>query len=401
MKLQRFIAASNQKVIEKIQKTLGLDALIYSTRNVPGGIEMLAAVPDDDNEQDMRLQNTHFYSDDLADQEMGFNNGGSLDAVLLQKLQAQLRLIDENLKQIHKQVSIPAIYDTNMMDDERLFKRNWLYCYLNKLGFRGKFCQTFSNYYFKVRKISDNLSESSIKTVLAKYLKVQETEIIDERNICALVGPTGIGKTTTIAKMAKRFIDKFGNQGLGLITTDYNDIICKNQLYYYSQLFDVQLEYANEERDLQLALDNMRDKRLILIDTHGVSQRDSANVNALISLIEGQQERISTYLTLPCNIQEPILDEIARSFKHLVLQGAILTKEDECISMASALSVCMNYKLPITYICHGQDIDEDITCANAKDILRHIFDESGSNKNFAEENLFSKNQSVQDYTPAN
>ncbi len=400
MKLQRFIAASNQKVMEKIQKALGLDALIYSTRSVPGGIEMLAAVSDD-NEQHAGMQNAHFYSDNSADNEIDFSSGGSLDALLLQKLQSQLRLIDENLKQIHKQVTIPAIYDTNMMDDERLFKKNWLHCYLNKLGFRGKFCQTFSNHYFKVRKITDNLSESSIKNVLAKYLKVQETEMIDERNICALVGPTGIGKTTTIAKIAKRFIDKFDNQSLGLITTDYNDIICKNQLHYYSQLFDVQLEYANEERDLQLALDSMRDKRLILIDTHGVSQRDSANVSALISLIESQREKISTYLTLPCNIQEPILDEIARAFKQLALQGAILTKEDECISMASALSVCMNYKLPITYICNGQDIDEDIASANARDILHHIFDESVSNKNFAEENLFSKKQPVQDYSPVN
>jgi flagellar biosynthesis protein FlhF len=265
------------------------------------------------------------------------------------------------------------------------------------LGFRGKFCQKFVNHYLKSGDLIDHINDENIKSALVKYIEFSEAEFIDERNICALIGPTGVGKTTTIAKLAKRYISRYGEKSLGFITTDYSDLVGKNQLVYYSKLLNVDLEYVNDPKDLEMILGYMKKKKLILIDTHGVSQRDNSNLQPLLELLESQGDKISSYITLPCNVQEPILDEIARAFSSTTLSGCILTKQDESISMAPVLSVSMNYKLNIAYICNGQDINTDIECANPDKILHHIINESTDMKNFTEENLFKNIKRLTNY----
>lgn len=368
MKLQRFIAANIQKAMDKIHTAFGPDALIYSTRSVEGGIEILASHPQENEIQD----------------EISEHN---VEPTAIEKLNSRLQMIDANLQNLSKYINSRSIYDFHLVDDEQAIKRNLLYYYLNKLGFRGKFCQKFINNYLKSKKFSDNINEENIKTMLVKHVKFSEKEFIDERNICALLGPTGAGKTTTIAKLAKRFINRYGESALGLITTDYSDLIGKNQLVYYSKLFGVDLEYVNDQQDLAMVLNYMKKKKLVLIDTHGVSQRDDSSVEPLRSLIESQGDRLSSYIVLPCNVQEQVLDEIARSFSNTTLNGCILTKQDESISMAPALSVSMNYKMPIAYVCNGQDINEDIESASPEKMLNQIVNESTDMKNITEEHL--------------
>jgi flagellar biosynthesis protein FlhF len=369
MKLQRFIAANIQKAIDKIHNAFGPHALIHSTRSVEDGIEILASEPQEENE----------IVDDMAQNEV------ELSAI--EKLNSKLQMIDTNLQNLSKYINSRSIYDFHLVDDEQAIKRNLLYYHLNKLGFRGKFCQKFITYYLKNKKLSENINEENIKGALLKHVKFSEKEFIDERNIAVLLGPTGAGKTTTIAKLAKRYITRYGEDSLGLITTDYSDLIGKNQLVYYSKLFNVDLEYVNDKHDLNMVLSYMKKKKLVLIDTHGVSQRDDFIVEPLRNLIESQGGKISSYIVLPCNIQEPILDEIARSFSTTTLKGCILTKQDESISMAPALSVSMNYKMPIAYVCDGQDISEDIDRASPEKMLHHILNESPEMKNVTEENL--------------
>lgn len=368
MKLQRFIAANIQKAMDKIHTAFGPDALIYSTRSVEGGIEILASHPQDDE-----IENSI--------------NEHQVEPTAIEKLNSRLQMIDTNLQNLSKYINSRSIYDFHLVDDEQAIKRNLLYYYLNKLGFRGKFCQKFINNYLKSKKFSDNINEENIKTMLVKHIKFSEKEFIDERNICALLGPTGAGKTTTIAKLAKRFITRYGESSLGLITTDYSDLIGKNQLVYYSKLFGVDLEYVNDQQDLTMVLNYMKKKKLVLIDTHGVSQRDGSSVEPLRSLIESQGDRLSSYIVLPCNVQEQVLDEIARSFSNTTLNGCILTKQDESISMAPALSVSMNYKMPIAYVCNGQDVNEDIERASPEKMLNQIVNESAEMKNVTEEYL--------------
>ena len=120
------------------------------------------------------------------------------------------------------------------------------------------------------------------------------------------------------------------------------------------------MAYANNAEELTIVLEEMREKKLILIDTYGVSQRDQANVETLMQLLNSQGNKISTYLTLPCNVQEAILEEITHAFQSSNLKGCILTKQDEAITLGAALCVCIMNKLKIAYICNGPNIHHDI-----------------------------------------
>lgn len=375
MKLQRFIAENIQRAIDKIQATLGPDAMIHSTRSIDNGIEILAS------NGSMDAEELNSEMGDFIAKESGIQKG------MIEQLSQHLQLIDNNLQRLSQYISTRSSYDFHLIDDELSIKKNLLFYHLNKIGFRGRFCQKFVDQYLKLKHLTDHINEETIKNTLITQIKSSQSEFVDDIKICALIGPTGVGKTTTIAKLAKRYISRYGEQGLGFITTDYSDLVGKNQLVYYSRLFNVDLEYVNDAKDLEMVLAYMKKKKLILIDTHGVSQRDSTTVHLLLELLESQGDKISSYITLPCNVQEPILDEIARAFNSTTLKGCILTKQDESISMAPSLSVAMNYDLEVNYICDGQDISTGIKSPNPNTMIHHIINESEEMKSFTEKNL--------------
>jgi flagellar biosynthesis protein FlhF len=385
MKPQRFNGATIQKVLTKIHEELGTEALIYSTQTLPGGdIEVLAGLPVVITEPEI------FPSVEIAP----LDNVITPEHLIIENLNAQLRVMDEKIKQMTVQLNKPFM-DVSLTSNDEIIKNNNVMYYLRKLGFRGDFCQQFTREYLASRRGSFTiLNEEDIENALLNYLKVPDEEVIDKQNIITLVGPTGVGKTTTIAKLAKRYIAKYGSRSVGLITTDYCDIASKNQLSYYSHVLNIPLEYANNPQELTLALHELRDKDFILIDTYGVSQRDNDNLNELRSFLESHGNKITTYITLPCNVQEPILDEIARGFRTTNFGGCILTKQDESISMAPALSICMLYNMPVAYFCMGQNIFTDIHKASAGILLHQIIRDSIITKDSAEIDLFQNVQRV-------
>ncbi len=133
-------------------------------------------------------------------------------------------------------------------------------------------------------------------------------------------------------------------------------------------------------QELSQVLNQMRDKKLILIDTHGIGQRNADQIAKLLDLLESQGSRVQICLAMPANVQEAVLDEIARAYSSPNLHSCILTKQDECISLASALGVCLNYKMRISYICDGQDINTDLHVADARQLMHQIISEAANLK---------------------
>ena len=373
MKPQRFNGATIQKVLVKIHDALGAEALIYSTQTLANGsVEILAGLPEVITEPEIFpvMIVTEPEQTDVEKEISLESSAVTPELMLIEKLNGQLRAMDEKLKVMTGKLSQPV---NNRYEDISSF--NPVTTQLRKMGFRGKFCQQFA---------SEHHAHENIEYALLNQLKTPVDEVFDTKKIITLVGPTGSGKTTTIAKLAQRYIARYGSRGVALVTTDYCDIASKNQLRYYSHLLGIPLEYANTPQELTIALHNLRDMNFILIDTYGVSQRDNDNLHELRTFLESQGNLISTYITLPCNVQEPILDEIARGFRTTNFAGCILTKQDESISMAPALSVCMYYAMPVAYFCMGQNIYRDIESGDASILMHHVIDDSITTKTNAE-----------------
>ncbi len=213
----------------------------------------------------------------------------------------------------------------------------------------------------------DQAMQAALKQ-LVHQLPITDDDILNQGGVIAMVGPTGVGKTTTIAKIAARFTMRHGARHVALISTDNYRIGAHEQLMTYGRLLGVSVHTANSGDDLQQLLHKLYDKKLILIDTAGMSQRDVQLSEQFVSMGKAAS-LIKTYLVLSANAQLPTLDESIRLFKKANLAGCILTKLDEAVSLGGVLSAMIKHHLPAAYVSSGQKVPEDLQAARARELV--------------------------------
>ncbi|BAN35093.1 flagellar biosynthetic protein FlhF [Sulfuricella denitrificans skB26] len=204
-----------------------------------------------------------------------------------------------------------------------------------------------------------------LKAALMHNLHVVKAgdDIVERGGVYALTGPTGVGKTTTVAKLAARCTLKHGPASLALITTDTYRIGAHEQLRIYGKILGVPVYVIKDEADLQLTLSDLQNKHLILIDTVGMSQRDR-RLSEQVALLSGAGRSIKRILLLSANAQGSTLEDVVRSYKKDDMDGCILTKIDEAISIGPALDVVIRNKLMLHYVANGQRVPEDLHLPN-------------------------------------
>jgi len=209
-----------------------------------------------------------------------------------------------------------------------------------------------------------------VKHILGKNLTTieNETEVLDQGGVFALIGPTGVGKTTTTAKLAARYVMKHGTQNLGLITTDAYRVGGHEQLRIYGKILGVMVYAVKDETDLAIALNELKNKHTILIDTVGVSQRDRM-VTEQTALLSSSKTTIKKLLCLNATNTGETLTDVIIAYKGKGLDGCIITKLDEAATIGSALDVIIREKLKLYYVTSGQRVPEDINLANKTELI--------------------------------
>lgn len=203
---------------------------------------------------------------------------------------------------------------------------------------------------------------------LCQRLPVIDDDIVTNGGVVALVGPTGVGKTTTVAKLAARFTLRHGPGRVALVTTDGYRIGAHEQLRTFGRILDLPVRVAADEKELRSALQGLEDKDLILVDTAGMGQRD-LRLSEQLAMLNNGVPQVKVYLVLAATTQIAGLEEIVSAFQDVKLNGCIATKVDEAGRLGALVSVIIDKQLPLAYLSDGQRVPEDLQPARAQTVI--------------------------------
>lgn len=217
-----------------------------------------------------------------------------------------------------------------------------------------------------------------LRNRVARRLKLidSDSDIIERGGVYALVGPTGVGKTTTAAKLAARCVVRHGAERLALITTDGYRIGAHEQLRIYGRILGVTVHVVRDAADLRHTLQDLRNKHMVIIDTMGMSQRDKMVVDQASMLTSAGN--IRRLLVLNATSRGDTLDDVVRAYDGPDLAGCIVSKVDEAASLAPVLDVAMRHELQMYYVANGQRVPEDLHLPNRNYLVHRALREMGA-----------------------
>ncbi|BBP45556.1 flagellar biosynthesis protein FlhF [Thiosulfatimonas sediminis] len=400
MHIKRFFAPNMRQAMNAVRQEHGDEAVILSTKQTADGVEIVAALDPEalayqQNVQETATLNAAQNGDSLnsairfeqqamltrervanaydAQQQPAARPSANRYATAQPQVayaesvsapSAQIELMAQELQQVRSllenQLSSLAWGHSEVQKPEQiaLLKR------LMGLGFGWELSQSL----LQQAQDSASLDWASILRLLEQSVTSDERDLLDRGGIIALVGPTGVGKTTTIAKLASRFVMRNSASDIALISTDSYKIGAQAQLKLFADLIQVPVYVAANQGELYSLLTAMASKKLVLIDTAGMSQKDLQLSKQLTSGHQGVN-MVRNYLVMSAATQLSVMRDIVKSFGEVVLKGCILTKVDEATQLGNALTVLLESELPISYLSTGQRVPEDIEKIHARDLI--------------------------------
>jgi flagellar biosynthesis protein FlhF len=233
-----------------------------------------------------------------------------------------------------------------------------------------------------IRKLGDGMpadvaDESAWAAgVLERNLCAAESEpaLEDVGGVYALVGATGVGKTTSTAKIAAAFAAKHGAAHLGLVTLDAYRVGAQEQLRTYGRILGVPVHTAHDRASLEDLLELLAGKRMVLIDTAGMAQRDSRTRELLDML---SHRSIQKLLVINAAAQGETIDDVAVSYRAGVCRGVVLSKLDEAVKLGGALDALIRHKLKVVGVANGQRVPEDWHRLSSQALVQRALRASG------------------------
>ena len=346
----RFVGSTSREVLQKVKKALGDDALIISNRSCAGGIEIMAlAASAFASVQPARAAVAEPVAHPAPARAVAETDG--VVAQLVRELAGMKAIMQRELG---------AMAWSNLKQQSPA--RSALLQTLLAAGFSPMLAREL------ICVIPPNATTAAghkaVSAEIARRLPLSQAEtLVDQGGVYALVGPTGVGKTTTIAKLAARCVVQRGSASLALLTTDSYRIAAHDQLRIYGKILNVPVYAIKDTRDLQKTLDGLRDKKTILIDTIGMSQRDRS-VAEQTALLMGGGATVKRLLLLNATANAATLDEVITAYAKGGIHGSIVTKIDEAASLATVMDSAIRYGLGIHYVTNGQRVPEDLHLPN-------------------------------------
>jgi flagellar biosynthesis protein FlhF len=382
MKVEHFFAPDMRQAIRLVRDAQGPDAVILSNRKVEGGVEIISALGYQGGPAEPRRAQAAAGSDRSAD---AAPRGADVDESGAGK-DAAVESSSGGASQRMDWVQDPAIVS---MREEIKQLRGLLENQLAHLAWADRQRRQPLSAGVMRRLTGMEFDASLIEAValagadapdeehawelalenLAATLPVTDHDVLDKGGVVALVGSTGVGKTTSVAKLAARYVLRHGQRHVALLTTDSYRIGAHEQLMTYGRLLGVPVQVAGDHKQLRSALNGLADKRLVLIDTAGMSQRD-LRLSEQFSTLADSGIPLRALLVLSATAHRSVTEETISAFSGVSLDGAILTKVDEAASLGGVLSALVRRSLSLMFVADGQRVPEDIHPARAAKLVQ-------------------------------
>ena len=369
MNIRKFVAPTARQALKDIRNELGDDAVILSNRNVVEGVEIIA-LANDEKLSGIRNQESGVGRvptrplRQAQDGHVGLKPGLPATAPQPSILDSESSILVE-MKSMHsmlrQQLAALSWSDVQQRDPQRAA----LLCRILNSGFSASLA----------RQLLDKMpagnahGESWVKRVLKRNLQVAGAadDIVVKGGVYALIGPTGVGKTTTTAKLAARAVVRYGADKVALLTTDSYRIGAYEQLKIYGKILGVAVHAVKDTDDLRLTLSALRHKHLVLVDTVGMGQRDERVGDQKKMFDATGVERL---LLLNATSGGDTLEDAVRMYHSKNVIGCVVTKLDEAANLGAVLDVAVRHRLVLHYMANGQRVPEDLHSINP-DYLLH------------------------------
>jgi flagellar biosynthesis protein FlhF len=394
MQVKRFFAADMRQAMKLVRDELGSDAAIIGNRRIAGGVELTAAldyklsalaprVPNAELEDELRKTQSRIVTAqaEIENRSEALEGNRQLFAGL--SLTASEPLVEPHVEAPAAVApAAPAPVDPRLFDAMRselsglrellevqLGSLAWsqlqgnkpqqanLWRRLQRLGLSGGLAR-------ELLELTAEIDEPRqawrmVLAHLARMIEVPEIEPIEEGGVIAMVGPAGMGKTTTLAKLAARYVLKYGANNLALVSMDSFRIGAQEQLKTLGRILNVPVTYVDPGESLAQALEPLLRKRVVLIDTAGLQASDPA-LRMQLETLAGRGIASKNYLVLATTSQKQVLTAAYHSYKRCGLAGCILTKLDETACLGEVLSLAISHELPVAYLTDGPRIPDDL-----------------------------------------
>jgi len=397
MKLYTFMGNSPAEALKKAQEVCGKDALVISTKLLkkksitsPALHEVVVALENKDKKEDLTKQVDKNVFLDLSNQAKELSKKVELSKQELSKTQKHLESdnnLNSSLKKDIELLNEKLDSIASMVWESKKSQRSDLvippefadiYTIAKNSGMAKEHLEELMRATIKQMPTYMKRSPSTVKryfqVLLKKMIPIRDESLFldGSKKRLILVGPTGVGKTTTLAKLAARYSFLEHSFRVGIITLDSYRIGAVEQLYTYAKMLKLPIESALDHNDFKKALDRLEYCDIILIDTIGNSPYDTQKLRKLKSILSDTECKIDTALVTSATTKLNDLREIYQNFSILDLDSLIVTKFDESKDFGNIFSLTQDSNLPLSYFGIGQEVPDDLSVATSDFLIDSI-----------------------------
>ena len=396
MNVRKFVAATARDALRKVKELLGPDAIILSNRAIPGGVEIMAVAAGDmemmvPSSPKAEAERSEDYTVSLSQAPAAERSSATRPVV---PSQVAPRIAPDFVRPSTPENSAPKqaeIVPAAVMEEIRalrkMFEQHIAGAAWGEVArsepVKTEMLRQMLDAGFSPRLSRELLEElprdlnaaralAWVRNAADRSLQTIDAgnDIVDRGGVYALVGPTGVGKTTTTAKLAARCVLRHGASKVALITTDGYRIGAHEQLRIYGRILGVSVHLVKDADDLQQTLYDLKHKHMVLVDTMGMSQRDRM-VGEQVAMFGSSN--VKRLLLLSATSRGDTLDDVVRAYSGPDLAGCILSKIDEATTLASSLDVVIRHGLCLHYVSNGQRVPEDLHLPNRAYLMHRAF----------------------------